>query len=144
MSKTIKLTDKAWDKLAKIAEADGNTIAGEISVLVAEHNIASKICERIDKLDERVRNISISIQEQASSPSMIIPPFPEQMMGQEAIYNVQPQTPSTPDRSYDDILKEIRQIQDELKTVDDNDPRRRELENKLRADNVDLSLLEDE
>lgn len=146
MSKTIKLTDEAWEKLANVAEADGNTIAGEINILVAERNITKQICSRIDKMEECIRNINFSAHNQPQAQSMVIPPFPDQMVRQEAVYNTQSSNvqPEIPDRTYTEIIEEMKQLQEELKTLDDDDPRRKEIENRLRADNVDLSLLEDD
>lgn len=145
MSKTIKLTDEAWEKLANIAKADGNTITGEINILVTERNIMKQICSRIDKMEECIRNINFSAHNQPQAQSMVIPPFPDQIVRQEAVYNTQPSNiqPEIPDRTYAEILEEAKQLLEELKTLDDDDPRRKEIENKLRADNAELSLLED-
>lgn len=146
MSKTIKLTDEAWEKLANIAKADGNTITGEINILVAERNIAKQICSRIDKMEECIRNINFSAHDQSQAQPMVIPPFPDQIVRQEAVYNTQPSNiqPEIPDRTFSEILEEAKQLLEELKTLDDDDPRRKEIENKLRADNAELSLLEDD
>lgn len=145
MSKTIKLTDEAWEKLANIAKADGNTITGEINILVTERNIMKQICSRIDKMEECIKNINFSAHNQPQAQSMVIPPFPDQIVRQEAVYNTQPSNiqPEIPDRTYAEILEEAKQLLEELKTLDDDDPRRKEIENKLRADNAELSLLED-
>ena len=146
MSKTIKLTDEVWEKLANVAKADGNTITGEINILVAERNIMKQICSRIDKMEEYIRNINFSAHNQPQAQPMVIPPFPDQMMRQEAVYNTQPSNvqPEMPDRTFAEIIEEMKQIQKELETLDDDDPKRKELLNKLRADNVDLDLLEDD
>lgn len=144
MSKTIKLTDEAWEKLANVAKADGNTIAGEINILVAERNIMKQICARIDKMEERIRSINFSAQDQSQAQPMFIPPFPDQMVRQEAVYNTQPEIPEIPDRTFSEILEEAKQLREELKTLDDDDPKRKEIENRLRADNAELSLLEDD
>lgn len=146
MSKTIKLTDEAWEKLANVAKADGNTITGEINILVAERNIMKQICSRIDKMEECIKNINFSAHDQSQAQHMVIPPFPDQMVRQKAVYNTQSSNvqPEIPDRTYSEVLKEVKQLQEELETLDDDDPKRKEIENRLRADNVDLSLLEDD
>lgn len=144
MSKTIKLTDEVWDRLAGIAKVDGNTIAGEINILVAEHNIAKQICDRIDKMETAIRDIRVPAGEPQQLQPVVLTPFPEQMTRQEASYDTQSPTPSMSDRTVDEIFEDIKQIQAKLKTLDKGDPKRKGLEDRLRADNAELALLGDD
>lgn len=134
MSKTIKVSDKIGESLEVLANSEGNTMAAEISILIAEHNMAKQICERLSGVERALKEMQVYKPE----PFVIPTPVPSVSPA-----TVTYETYEKPDRTYAEILEDAKQIQEELKTLDDDDPRRKELEDRLRADNVDLSLLED-
>lgn len=136
MSKTIKISDEIGKNLARIAAEEGNTMAAEIGVLISEHNMAKRICDRLSNIEKAINNIQSNSPTIESSTSTYASVQPEPEDKYEDNYK--------PDRTFAEILEEAKQLLEELKTLDDDDPRRKEIENKLRADNAELSLLEDD
>ena len=128
MSKTIKISDEIGRNLARIAAEEGNTMAAEIAVLISEHNITKKICDRLHNIEKAINNIQPSLRVQE-------PPHTSAQPESEDEY--------TTERTYNEILEETGRLQEKLETLDDDDPKRREIENRLRSCKVELSLLED-
>lgn len=145
MSKTIKISDEIGKNLARIAAEEGNTMAAEIGVLISEHNMTKQICDRLSDIEKAINSIqsNSSILDPSTSLYASIQPQPQPQL-QSRPEDIYDEDDYKPDRTYSEILEEINQLQEELKTLNDGDPRKKELENKLRADNVDLSLIDEE
>lgn len=148
MSKTIKISDEIGKNLARIAAEEGNTMAAEIGVLISEHNMTKQICDRLSNIEKAINGIQSNSSILDPSIQMYASIQPQLQSQSES--ELQPQSEDTydedykPDRTYAEIIEEMKQIQEELKTLDNDDPRRKELLNKLRADNVESNLLEDD
>ena len=143
----IRISDEVARQLKEIS--DGRSMSVTIQMLLKnknDNNELKQIKNRLSNIETAIRNINFSAHNQPQAQPMVIPPFPDQTVRQEAVYNTQSSNvqPEIPDRTYAEIIEEMKQIQEELETLDDDDPRRKELLNKLRADNVESNLLEDD
>lgn len=136
MSKTIKVSDKIGESLELLADSEGNTMAAEISILIAEHNMAKQICERLSGVERTLKEM------QVYKPEPVIVPTPVPSVSPATVTY---ETYEKPDKTYDELINELRDLQKEYKELDDKDSERgRELANKMRAINVDLSLIDEE
>lgn len=137
----VRVSDDTAKKLKKIG--DGRSMTATIEMLI------EKVTEREDeKVMEAINNLGgkIDAVERALKDMQVYKPDP--VVVPTSVHSVSPATVTyeddyKPDRTYTEILEEMKQLREELKTLDDDDPRRKEIENRLRADSVDLSLLED-
>lgn len=137
----IRVSDDTAKKLKKIG--DGRSMTATIEMLIEKvtEGEDEKVMKAINNLGGKIDAVERALKEmQVYKPEPIVVPT--------SVPNVSPatvtyETYEKPDRTYTEILEDAKQIQEELKTLDDDDPRRKELENRLRADNIDLSLLED-
>jgi hypothetical protein len=141
MSKTIKISDEIGKNLARIAAEDGNTMAAEIGVLISEHNMTKQICDRLSDIEKAINSIQSNSSILDSSTSLYASIQPQPQSRPEDAYD---EDDYVPDRTYSEVLEEIKQLREELETLDDGDPRKKEIENKLRADNAELSLLDED
>ena len=153
MSKTIKLTDEAYSKLAELAEYDGNTIAGEISTLIVTRNTTNQICEKIDKIAEFIKNIKIAKNTQSARNTRNVDvaslmqeadSYARSMWEKASQEPQETQETQMPGRTYGEVIEEVNQLQEELKSLDDDSPRAKEIKNKIRADNAELALLDED
>lgn len=136
MSKTIKVSDKIGESLELLADSEGNTMAAEISILIAEHNMAKQICERLSGVERALKEM------QVYKPEPVIVPTPVPSVSPATVTY---ETYEKPDKTYDELINELRDVQKEYNELDDKDSERgRELANKMRAINVDLSLIDEE
>lgn len=143
MSKTIKISDEIGKNLARIAAEEGNTMAAEIGVLISEHNMTKRICDRLSNIEKAINNMQPNSSILDPSTPMYASIQPQLQSQPESELEYKYEDDYKPDRTLAEIIEEVKQLREELKTLDDDDPKRKEIENRLRADNVDLNLLED-
>lgn len=136
MSKTIKVSDKIGESLELLADSEGNTMAAEISVLITEHNMAKQICERLSGVERALKEM------QVYKPEPIVIPTPVPSVSPTTVtYETYEKT----DKTYGELINELKDLQEEYNELDDkNSDRGKELVNKMRAINVDLSLIDEE
>lgn len=140
MSKTIKVSDKIGESLELLADSEGNTMAAEISVLITEHNIVKQICERLSGVERALKNMQVYKPEPVVVPTSVPSVYPAASPA-----TVTYETYEKPDKTYDELINELRDLQKEYNELDDKDSGRgKELVNKIRAINVDLSLIDEE
>lgn len=140
----IRVTDEVVKQLKEIS--DGRSMSATIQKLLdnkSNNDEFRQIKDRLSNIEAAIRDIRVPASEPQQLQPVVLTPFPEQMTRQEASYDTQSPTPSVSDRTVDEIFEEVNQIMKELKTLDKDDPKRKELENRLRADNAELALLGD-
>lgn len=143
----IRVSDDTAKKLKKIG--DGRSMTATIEMLInnMDKDKNNEMLKCINDISDKISSLEKTILKQSTS-SIPTPSFVSVPMSPYA--STQPQLEDKyeedykPDRTYAEIIEEMKQIQEELKTLDNDDPRRKELLNKLRADNVESNLLEDD
>lgn len=138
----IRVSDDTAKKLKKIG--DGRSMTATIEMLIEKVTEGGdeKVMKAINNLGGKIDAVERALKEmQVYKPEPFVVPTPVPSVSPATVTY---ETYEKPDRTYAEILEDAKQIQEELKTLDDDDPRRKELEDRLRADNVDLSLLEDD
>ena len=142
----IRVSDDTAKKLKKIG--DGRSMTATIEMLInnMDKDKNNEILKCINDISDKISSLERTILKQSTS-SIPTPSFASVPMPPYASAQPQPEDKYEddykPDRTYTEILEEMKQLREELKTLDDDDPKRKEIENRLRADSVDLSLLED-
>ena len=136
MSKTIKVSDKIGESLELLADSEGNTMAAEISILIAEHNMAKQICERLSGVERALKEMQIYKPE-----PVVVPTFVPSVSPATVTY----ETYEKSDKTYDELMNELSDLQKKYNELDDKDSERgKELANKMRAISVDLSLVDED
>lgn len=140
MSKTIKVSDKIGESLELLADSEGNTMAAEISILIAEHNMAKQICERLSGVERALKEMQVYKPEPVVVPTLI--PSVSPAASPAAVTY---ETYEKSDKTYDELMNELSDLQKKYNELDDKDSERgRELANKMRAISVDLSLVDED
>ena len=136
MSKTIKVSDKIGESLELLADSEGNTMAAEISILIAEHNMAKQICERLSGVERALKEMQIY------KPEPVVVPTPVPSVSPATVTY---ETYEKSDKTYDELMNELSDLQKKYNELDDKDSERgKELANKMRAISVDLSLVDED
>ena len=136
MSKTIKVSDKIGESLELLADSEGNTMAAEISILIAEHNMAKQICERLSGVERALKEM------QVYKPEPFVVPTPVPSVSPATVTY---ETYEKSDKTYDELMNELSDLQKKYNELDDKDSERgKELANKMRAISVDLSLVDED
>ena len=154
----IRVSDEVLEKLKKTG--NGRTMTATIKKLLEgdEANSNKAIIEAIERLSKKVDLLAQKVDEgthassysssssypspstPAKTSSLPEPPFP--MSGMEP---APPKLDYVVDRSYSEIIEEVNQVQEELKSLEDQDSDRgKELKNKIRALNVELSMVDED
>lgn len=142
----IRVSDDTAKKLKKIG--GGRSMTATISMLIERvtEGRDEDVMEAINNLGEKIDAVERALKEmQAYRPEPVVVPTPVPSVSPVASpATVTYETYEKPDKTYNELMNELRDVQREYKELDDKDSERgRELANKMRAINVDLSLVDE-
>lgn len=138
----IRVSDDTTKKLKKIG--GGRSMTATISMLIErategrDEDVMGAINDLGEKIDA-VERVLKEMQIYRSEPIIVPTPVPSAAPAAVAVAY------ERADKTYDELINELKDVQKEYSELDDKDSERgRELANKMRAINVDLSLVDED
>lgn len=147
----IRVTDEIFNKLKEVS--DGRSMSATIQKLLEDNSgedVLKRIENRLIDIETTLKNIKIAkgAQNTRSARSADIKSIMQEADSYARSMWTKapqvPQEPQKPDRTYSEVINEVSQLQEELKSLDDDSPRAKEIKNKIRADNAELALLDED
>lgn len=146
----IRVSDDTAKKLKKIG--DGRSMTAAINMLIERETegrgedvmeAINNLGEKIDAVERALKEMQAYKPEPAAYSELASYPAPDSViLPSQRSYPVQE---NEPDKTYDELLNEYKDVQKEYDELDDKDSERgKELANKMRAISVDLSLIDEE
>lgn len=139
----IRVSDDTAKKLKKIG--DGRSMTAAINMLIEKVTDGEdeKVMKAINNLGEKIDAVERAVKEiQVYKPEPVVVPTPAPSVSPATVTY---ETYEKSDKTYNELINELGDLQEEYNELNDKDSDRgKELVNKIRAINVDLSLADEE